>query len=327
MILPKILFLSKEGGQSSNSLVSTIRRELESYYRTNTGYKTKIKVGHGGTLDQFASGLMILATHSATRLLGQVLNHSIKEYEFDLYFGYSTNTLDSTGIWNGQASHIPSYEEILNIIPSFIGYQKQMPPIYSALKIAGKRASDLARNGENVILAERDVTIYDLTINEYNMHKDFAIGRFYVKSSSGFYVRALGRDIANSLNSCGHLTYLHRISIENHIPQYSLDEAVNIIQAGQYESSFHSMESLVSNEKNAIILPQNDERVAKFCFGQTIICNRNFELKLESNTELELVTQMTIPVFEENRLLGFGSIKHSLAQNEYCEIRGVCVLG
>lgn len=165
------------------------------------------KNGHGGTLDPFATGVLPIAFGEATKLLPYVTNGR-KEYEFVIQWGRSTNTDDSEGEITGESEKIPSQEEILAVIPAFIGHIKQIPPAYSAIKINGQRAYHLARKGEDVIIPERIVEIFDLELLEELPNQQ---ARFRVECSKGTYVRTLGRDLAAKLGTCGYLQELRRI--------------------------------------------------------------------------------------------------------------------
>ena len=164
------------------------------------------KNGHAGTLDPFATGILPIAFGEATKLLPYVTDGR-KEYEFVIQWGKATNTDDSEGELIGESDRIPSREEILGVIPSFIGKVVQIPPAYSAIKINGQRAYQLARKGEDVVIPERVIEIYDLELlEELPNHQ----ARFRVECSKGTYVRTLGHDLAVKLGTCGYLQELRR---------------------------------------------------------------------------------------------------------------------
>lgn len=173
------------------------------------------KVGHAGTLDKFASGLMIVMVGGATRL-NPIFSSFSKRYVATIKFGAETTTLDPEGEVVATSSHIPTLEEIEKIIPSFIGRQKQIPPVYSALHVNGKRAYEEARKGKNVEMAPRDIEIYSLEILDYSD----GILKIDCSVSKGTYIRSLGRDIALSLGTRGHLIALRRTEVG----PFSLDD-------------------------------------------------------------------------------------------------------
>lgn len=164
------------------------------------------KNGHAGTLDPFATGILPIAFGEATKLLPYVTDGQ-KEYEFVIQWGKATNTDDSEGEIIGESDKIPTREEILSVIPAFIGEIRQIPPAYSAIKINGQRAYDLARKGEEVNIPERSVEIYDLELIEILPENQ---ARFKVVCSKGTYVRTLGHDLAAKLGTLGYLRELRR---------------------------------------------------------------------------------------------------------------------
>ncbi len=164
------------------------------------------KNGHAGTLDPFATGVLPIAFGEATKLLPYVTDGR-KEYEFVIQWGKATNTDDSEGEVIGESSKIPTRDEILSVIPAFIGEIKQIPPVYSAIKINGQRAYDLARKGEEINIPERKVEIYDLKLLEELPNQQT---RFRVECSKGTYVRTLGHDLAEKLGTLGYLQELRR---------------------------------------------------------------------------------------------------------------------
>ena len=164
------------------------------------------KNGHTGTLDPFATGVLPIAFGEATKIIPFVTDGE-KEYEFVIQWGEETDTDDCDGKVINKSDKTPTKEEILEIIPEFIGKIKQVPPVYSAIKIDGKRAYDLARKGEEIQMPEREIEIYDLVFLE-----DFPIrqAKLRVRCSKGTYVRTLGKDIAKKLGALGHLVSLRR---------------------------------------------------------------------------------------------------------------------
>ncbi len=195
------LILDKPRGIGSTQGVSAVKRVL----RAN-GY-AKTKVGHGGTLDPLAQGVLPIALGEATKLAGRMLDAS-KIYEFTVQFGAETSTLDTEGEVVATSDVRPTLAAIDAVLRRFTGPIEQVPPAYSALKIGGQRAYDLARAGEAVELKARSVTIYALTILPGTVGPDHVTLTAHV--SKGTYIRSLARDIAYALGTCGHVTYLRR---------------------------------------------------------------------------------------------------------------------
>ena len=189
------VIIDKPADIGSTPIVSKVKRGLNAN-----------KAGHAGTLDPFATGILPIALGQATKTISYIQD-SDKDYSFTLQFGKTTDTLDSEGIITEQSEVIPTDEQILAILPDFIGDITQIPPAYSAIKIKGKRAYDLARSGVDVDIPSRMVRVYDLKFLGWES-KDS--GLFHVRCGKGTYVRSLGRDIAECLGSVGYLTALRR---------------------------------------------------------------------------------------------------------------------
>ena len=151
------IILDKPLGLGSTQAVSAVKRALR-----QGGYG-KAKVGHGGTLDPLASGVLPVAIGEATKLAGRMLD-SDKVYEFTIGFGVETDTLDGEGKSIATSNVRPTLAEVEAALPRFTGAIEQVPPAYSALKVDGERAYDLARAGEEVVLATRAVTVHSLAV-------------------------------------------------------------------------------------------------------------------------------------------------------------------
>lgn len=165
--------------------------------------------GHLGTLDPFATGLLVLAIGDATKLL-PIINDSYKTYVATLKFGVETDTLDSLGqITNTADVPVLNEEKITKVLKSFIGITEQTPPRYSAKQIAGKRAYDLAREGQAFQLKPIKIDVESIKLISFS--KDEIA--FEVSISKGGYIRSLGRDIATKLNTVGHLISLRRTKV------------------------------------------------------------------------------------------------------------------
>lgn len=207
------IILDKPLGLGSTQGVSAVKRALR-----EGGYG-KYKVGHGGTLDPLATGVLPIALGEATKLAGRMLD-SDKIYEFTVKFGVETDTLDLEGQVIAESDVRPSREEVEAVLPRFTGPIDQVPPAYSALKVDGERAYDLARKGEEVALASRAVTIWSLTLNEST--PDSATLTAHV--SKGTYIRSLARDIAHALGTVGHVTMLRRVKAG----PFTLESAISL---------------------------------------------------------------------------------------------------
>ncbi len=195
------IVLDKPLGLGSTQAVSAIKRALR------TAGHAKAKVGHGGTLDPLATGVLPIAIGEATKLAGRMLDAS-KIYDFTISFGTQTDSLDLEGAVIATSDVRPSQAQIEAILPRFTGPIHQIPPAYSALKVDGKRAYDLARAGEEVVLQGRDVVVHALTIS-----KPLGLVAVTLRAhvSKGTYIRSLARDIAIALGTVGHVSILRRV--------------------------------------------------------------------------------------------------------------------
>jgi tRNA pseudouridine55 synthase len=207
------IILDKPLGLGSTQAVSAVKRALR-----EGGYP-KRKVGHGGTLDPLASGVLPVAVGEATKLAGRMLD-SDKVYAFTIAFGVETDTLDAEGREVATSEMRPASAEIEAILPRFTGPIQQVPPAFSALKVEGERAYDRARAGEQVALASRSVTIHALTLDHAGEHQ----ATFTAHVSKGTYIRSLARDIAHALGTTGHVSMLRRLKAG----PFGLDHAISL---------------------------------------------------------------------------------------------------
>ncbi len=198
------IILDKPRGLGSTQAVGAVKRVLR-----EGGY-AKTKVGHGGTLDPLAEGVLPIALGEATKLAGRMLNAS-KIYEFTIKFGEETDTLDTEGEVVERSDHIPDYADVEQVMHSFEGEIEQVPPAYSAIKIDGKRAYARARAGEELEVPKRRVTIHEIAYVAEGEEPDRARWvTLCAHVSKGTYIRSLARDIARALGSVGHVAYLRR---------------------------------------------------------------------------------------------------------------------
>ena len=176
------------------------------------------KVGHGGTLDPFASGVLIIGTEKDTRSLSSITN-SDKTYEAEIELGKITNTLDTEGeVVREMPIPMMESKNIESTLHSFMGKQKQMPPMFSAKKHNGIRLYKLARMGKEVDREDIDIFISDIGLIDFNSNSI----KFNVECSKGTYVRVLGKDIAERLGTVGYLTELTRTKVGDHLIDDSL---------------------------------------------------------------------------------------------------------
>lgn len=192
-----ILCIDKPPGLTSHDVVSRVRRLVDTR-----------KVGHGGTLDPLASGLLVLAIGRATRLLEYILGQP-KEYQALVRLGQTSNTYDGEGEIEDSGPVDVSEADLFAALARFRGQIRQVPPMYSALKRGGKPLYELARQGVAVEREARDVTIYELEMLSYEP-PDVTL---HIKCSSGTYIRSLAHDLGQALNSGAYLAGLRRTAV------------------------------------------------------------------------------------------------------------------
>lgn len=209
-----IILIDKPAGLSSFGVVARVRRRLSEQAGK------KIKVGHTGTLDPFATGLLILLANKATKLSNQFLKLD-KWYEATICLGKTSTTGDPEGeIIEQNTEKVPTLEEVKAVVNQFVGQITQTVPAFSAVKIDGQRAYQLARRGEAVSMPTRQIEIYSLEILSYNYPE--LIIRTHV--SSGTYIRTLGEDIGKALGVGAYLTALRRTQVGD----YQIKNAVKL---------------------------------------------------------------------------------------------------
>jgi tRNA pseudouridine55 synthase len=203
------IVLDKPLGMSSSRAVGAVRRILDA-----------AKAGHGGTLDPLATGVLPIALGEATKTVAYAMG-SRKRYRFTLRWGEARSTDDGEGAVIATSAARPSREEILAALPAFEGTTLQRPPDFSAIKLAGQRAYDLARGGGNPVLAPRPIEIARL---EFLGMPDSDHAEFAAEVGKGTYIRALGRDLGLALGCYAHVTALCRVSVG----RFTLDAAISL---------------------------------------------------------------------------------------------------
>lgn len=257
------IILDKPLGLGSTQAVSAVKRVLR-----QCGYP-KVKVGHGGTLDPLATGALPIAIGEATKLAGRMLDAS-KIYDFTIGFGQETDTLDREGKKIAQSDVRPILIDIEAILPRFTGPIDQVPPAYSALKVDGKRAYDLARAGEDVVLKSRNVIIFDLFTQKPSPEgEELSEITLTAHVSKGTYIRSLARDISHALGTVGHVTMLRRtkagpFTLEHAI---SLDKLSNAANGQRLEDVTLPIRTAL-DDIPALALDPDQARLLKF--GQVI---------------------------------------------------------
>jgi len=211
------LVIDKPAGITSTEVVNRLKRAFQAQ-----------KVGHGGTLDPLATGVLPIAFGAATKTVPYVIDGA-KEYRFTLRFGEARDTDDADGVVTAISDVRPTDAAIRAALPRFIGTIMQVPPRFSAIKVAGERAYDLARAGEVVELAPRPARVDAFTLEE---RPDADTAVFRVVSGKGVYMRSLARDLALALGTVGHIAALRRLRVGPFVEAMavSLDSATALVQ-------------------------------------------------------------------------------------------------
>jgi len=217
--------LDKPLGMTSTTAVAAVRRI----------FKAK-KAGHAGTLDPLATGVLPIALGEATKTVPFVQDGQ-KIYRFTVRFGIETDTDDAEGKETARSEKRPTREEIEKLLPSFTGAISQTPPQFSALKVGGKRAYDLARDGETVELAAREIQIDSFSLIAM---RDADHAEFEVECGKGTYVRSLARDMGRALGCFGHVSVLRRTMVGSFSEENTVD-LVQLEQASADETSLHAL--------------------------------------------------------------------------------------
>lgn len=218
-----ILLVDKPKGLTSRDVVNVVSKQ----------FHTK-KVGHTGTLDPLATGMLVLCIGNYTKFVSKLTNHD-KEYVAVIRFGLETDTLDITGKVLKETTILPNRDTLNRILEKFIGPQKQEVPIYSAKKINGKKLYEYARNGEEVPLPVQDIEVYSIELLDFQ--ENYAKVRFHV--SKGTYIRSLIRDISHACGTLGVMEELRRTRLED----FSIQDASTLedIEQGKYHLlTFHN---------------------------------------------------------------------------------------
>ncbi|MFA6681478.1 MAG: tRNA pseudouridine(55) synthase TruB [Sphaerochaeta sp.] len=234
-----VLLVHKPSGVTSFTSLGAIKRTVDP------------KVGHAGTLDKFAQGLMIVLTGSMTKL-NQVFSTMDKRYRATICFGQETDTLDPEGEVIATSS-VPTLAQIQEAIPQFIGDIQQSPPQYSALHIGGKRASKLARAGKVVVMEKRPVSVFSFELVSFE--DNLLVADIHV--SKGTYIRSLARDLALACNSRGYLVDL----VRTQIGPFMLEDAIASNDTDALLASVGRTDTLIRSIEDMALLEVDDSQL------------------------------------------------------------------
>lgn len=290
-----IIVINKPKNYTSHDVVAKVKKLLNIK-----------KVGHTGTLDPNATGVLPLLLNSGTKLSKYLIEHD-KEYEVTLKLGIRTDTLDGEGkvlekkeVDRKMLENTKQIEKVLN---SFTGKQTQVPPMYSAIKVKGKKLYEYARRGENVEVQPRQIEIYNIELQKVDIKKQEI--EFKVQCSKGTYIRTLCEDIAIKLGTIGYMKELNRTKVG----KFGLEEAITIekleeyIENKKYEDlNIITMEELLK-EKEKIVL--NEKNLEMFLNG--------VKIEIENKTGI-------YRIYNENKqFIGTGVVQENKLKRDVIE--------
>lgn len=257
-----LLILDKPPGLTSHGAVEKLKKTLNAK-----------KAGHTGTLDPFATGVLPVCFNKATKLI-QFLDENIKEYEADITLGITTNTYDCTGsvIAEKNVKELKT-PEVERIVDDFKGKIKQVPPMFSALKVEGKRLYSLARKGIEIERKPREIMVYDIRILDYKT----PVIKIYVNCSKGTYIRSLASDIGDAIGCGAHLSNLRRVASGrfNIKDSYSLEK----IKSGKHQvisvKEMLSIYKSIDVDSDIATMIKNGGQLTKNCLQKVLLPNFN----------------------------------------------------
>ena len=247
-----ILIINKEKGWTSNDVVQKVKHMVGE------------KVGHTGTLDPMAQGVLPLLIGKGTEISKYLINHD-KEYDVTLKLGIRTSTADSEGEVleekNVKKENLKE-ENVKKVLESFVGKNIQTPPIYSAIKVKGKKLYEYARKGQKVEIPKREIEIYNITLKDIIENQNEI--KFNVSCSKGTYIRSLAEDIANKLETVGFMKELNRIKVG----EFEIKDAVKISDlSNNIEEYIITIEEFFKNNEKIFL---NDKELKLFLNGVKI---------------------------------------------------------
>ena len=262
------------------------------------------KIGHGGTLDPLAEGILPIAVGKTTKLI-PFINSDVKEYEFEIKWGEQTSTDDREGMIIERTDNIPTLENIKIKLKEFRGIIMQKPPKASAKKIKGQRAYNLLRQNIDFELGEKNVQIFETKIINW---ENELITKIKIKCGKGFYVRSFARDLAEKLDSKGHVHSLKRTKVG----KFNINNANlldDLLKIGQRLHEFRGFHSSVSMLDDILAYEVDDEKSKlNLSHGKAI----NIDINLLNNPPLNLLDRKVIFLTNKGRVLSFGKLDGDL---------------
>ena len=281
-----IILIDKEKEYTSHDVVAIVKKI------------TKSKVGHTGTLDPNATGVLPLLLNTGTKLSKYLIEHD-KEYEVTLELGIKTDTADIEGnVIKKEEVNWKKLNDIEETLNTFLGEQTQIPPIYSAIKVNGKKLYEYARSGQNINIEPRNIQIYEIELQKIDKQKNEI--NFRVHCSKGTYIRSLCEDIAQKLGTIGYMKELTRTKVGN----FTINEAVKIEEIENNKEQIIK-EKLISIEKffeSKESIKLNKKQLNKFLNGVKIRIDKQENICRIYN--------------ENNEFIGIGTIEKNFLKRD-----------
>ncbi len=277
-----IIVINKEKGYTSHDVVAKLKKKLNIS-----------KVGHTGTLDPNATGVLPILIGKGTKFSKYLINHD-KIYEAQIELGKKTDTADIEGKIIEEKNVDTEYikQNLTNVLEGFIGKQEQIPPMYSAIKKNGKKLYEYARKGEKVEVEPRKIEIYKIKLIEYKENNI----KFIVSCSKGTYIRSLCEDIAEKLNTVGYMKNLKRLQVG----EFNIDCAIKIdeVNIENYDKYLYTLEDIL---KESPKLNLSSKKLNLFLNGvQLTVQNENGLYK----------------IYVDNKFIGTGTVKNNLLKRD-----------
>ena len=263
------------------------------------------KLGHAGTLDPNAEGVLPIAINKTTKLI-PFINTNTKKYIFKIKWGEQTSTDDSEGEIINYSNKIPKEFDIKKIINSFLGYIDQIPPKASAIKVKGRRAYSVLREKKDFVLSPKKVFLKSISFFGSNNNTS----RFLIECGKGYYVRSLARDIAQKLETYGHVIELKRTKVGNfqHKGSILLDDLIKIRQSDFEFNCIHSSISMLDD----ILAYEVEEKkdLNDLSLGKSIFINNNKLIKKPLNSDKKELVFLS----HRGNIVSFGKLSGDLFQ-------------
>ena len=288
-----IIVIDKPQAYTSHDIVAIVKKKLGE------------KVGHTGTLDPHATGVLPLLIGKGTKLSGYLIDHD-KTYEVELKFGEKTDTADGEGkILETREVPASVWKQVSGVLASFQGRQKQMPPMYSAIKVKGKKLYEYARSGKEVAIPEREIEIFAFHLEKQNTEKQEIT--FMVHCSKGTYIRSLCEDIAEKLGTVGYMKNLRRKTVG----KFTLEDAITLdtfekMTVEDIRAKMRIAEEVLQ-DKPKCLLPENKFQL--FCNG----------VKLSQQEIGQDLTDGTYRIYVKEIFVGLGIAKEGSIKREWLE--------